>query len=144
VVESQALARDRAAASGAIVRGVEPADLKATPMIVGNIKAGSAAGFGRRPGGRRRGPGRPEARETLGLSPGDPISITSPSGSATAFGTLPIRKTYTIGGVFSVGMSEYDQAFIYMPLTQAQLFFGRDAAVDFIEVNSPIPTRRRL
>ena len=30
----------------------------------------------------------------------------------------------------SVGMSEYDQTFIYMPLKQAQLFFGREDAVD--------------
>ena len=44
------------------------------------------------------------------------------------------QKDYTIGGIFSVGMSEYDQAFIYMPLAQAQLFFGRDNSVDAIEI----------
>jgi lipoprotein-releasing system permease protein len=46
-----------------------------------------------------------------------------------------------IGGLFSVGMSEYDQSFIYMPLAQAQLFFGRDAAVDFIEVKLDDPDK---
>jgi lipoprotein-releasing system permease protein len=31
-------------------------------------------------------------------------------------------------------MSEYDQTYIYMPLAQAQLFFGRDQGVDVIQV----------
>jgi lipoprotein-releasing system permease protein len=52
---------------------------------------------------------------------------------------MPVRKTYTVGGLFSVGMSEYDQAFVYMPLAQAQLFFGRDQAVDFIEIRLADP-----
>jgi lipoprotein-releasing system permease protein len=37
-------------------------------------------------------------------------------------------------------MSEYDQAFIYMPLEQAQLFFGRDAP-DYVEINLADPDR---
>jgi lipoprotein-releasing system permease protein len=35
-----------------------------------------------------------------------------------------------VGGTFTVGMSQYDQAYIYMPLDQAQLFFGREGTVD--------------
>jgi lipoprotein-releasing system permease protein len=31
-------------------------------------------------------------------------------------------------------MSEYDQVFVYMPLAQAQLFFGRDQSVDVIQI----------
>jgi lipoprotein-releasing system permease protein len=46
-----------------------------------------------------------------------------------------------VGGIFSVGMSEYDQGFIYMPLSQAQLFFGRGAGVDFIEVRLTDPDK---
>ena len=139
VVEAQALVQGPSAASGAIVRGVEPADLRATPMITGNIKSGGLADFGRGADGGDVVLVGQKLADTLGLAPGDPISITSPSGGATAFGTLPVRKTYTIGGLFSVGMSEYDQAFVYMPLTQAQLFFGRDEAVDFIEVKLADP-----
>ena len=72
--------------------------------------------------------------EALGVRPGDQISLTSPSGGATAFGSLPIRKTYTVSATFTVGMSEFDQAFIYMPLEQAQLFFGRGTSVDVVEI----------
>jgi lipoprotein-releasing system permease protein len=57
----------------------------------------------------------------------------------TAFGASPRRKDYIVGGVFSVGVSEYDQAYIYMPLVQAQLFFGRDQAIDQIEIKVKDP-----
>ena len=141
VVESQALVQGPMAASGAVVRGLDPADLRATPIIAGNIKTGSRAAFGRGDEGGEQVLVGQKLADTLGLSAGDPISIISPSGGSTAFGTLPPRKTYVIGGLFSVGMSEYDQSFIYMPLNQAQLFFGRDAAVDFIEIKLDDPDK---
>ena len=141
VVESQALVQGPMAASGAVVRGLDPADLRATPIIAGNIKTGSLAAFGRGDEGGEQVLVGQKLADTLGLSAGDPISIISPSGGSTAFGTLPPRKTYVIGGLFSVGMSEYDQSFIYMPLNQAQLFFGRDAAVDFIEIKLDDPDK---
>ncbi len=139
VVESQALAQGPAAAAGAVVRGIEPADLRATPIIAGNIKSGSMSAFGV---GDEGGDGvlvGQKLAESLGLGVGDPISIIAPNGGATVMGDLPTRKTYTVLGLFSVGMSEYDQAFLYMPLSQAQLFFGRDAAVDFIEIKLADP-----
>jgi lipoprotein-releasing system permease protein len=141
VVESQALVQGPMAAAGAVVRGVEPADLRATPIIARNIKSGSMAGFGVGEDGGDEVLVGDKLAQNLGLAAGDPISITSPTGGATAFGTLPPSKSYIIGGIFSVGMSEYDQSFIYMPLNQAQLFFGRDAAVDFIEVKLDDPDK---
>ena len=145
VIESQALVQGPMAAAGAVVRGADPADLRATRIIANNIKSGSLRGFGQSSDGGDDGGDQvivgDKLAQTLGVSAGDPISIISPSGGDTAFGTLPPRKTYTIGGVFSVGMSEYDQTFIYMPLSQAQLFFGRGEAVDFIEVKFDDPDK---
>jgi lipoprotein-releasing system permease protein len=141
VVESQALVQGPSAAAGAVVRGLDPADLRATSIIAANIKSGSMRHFGV---GEEEGDevlvGQKLA-ETLGLRLGDPISIISPTGGDTAFGNLPPAKSYVIAGVFSVGMSEYDQSFIYMPLTQAQLLFGRQQAVDFIEVKLADPDK---
>jgi lipoprotein-releasing system permease protein len=141
VVESQALVQGPEASAGAVVRGIEPADLRATKIISGNIKSGSLAGFGDGEDGGDKVLVGDKLAQTLGIGVGDPISIISPSGGATVFGTLPPRKSYTVGGLFSVGMSEYDQAFIYMPLSQAQLFFGRDAAVDYIEIKLADPDK---
>ena len=41
----------------------------------------------------------------------------------TAFGTVPRMKAYPVAGVFDVGMYEYDNSFIFMPLAQAQIYF---------------------
>ena len=138
VVESQALVQGPEGAAGAIVRGVPPADLRATKVITEKLE-GSLAGFGDGEDGGDYVIVGKRLATNLGVGPGDPITLTSPNGAATAFGTTPTRKTYTVAGVFSVGMSEYDQGFIYMPLNQSQLFFGRDAAVDFIEIKLADP-----
>jgi lipoprotein-releasing system permease protein len=90
--------------------------------------------FGRGPSGQEEIIVGARLAEALGVRPGDQLTLTSPSGGATAFGSLPIRKTYTVAGSFTVGMSEFDQAFLYMPLAEAQLFFGRGGGVDVIEM----------
>ena len=141
VIEAQSLVQGPDAAAGAIVRGVTPADLMATKIITGNIKHGKIDGYGQGEDGGDLVILGQRLADTLGVGPGDSVSITSPSGGATAFGTLPIRKTYTVAATFAVGMSDYDQAFIYMPLQQAQLFFGRDTAVDFIEIKLDNPDK---
>ncbi|HRD28256.1 MAG TPA: hypothetical protein PLO65_08150, partial [Caulobacter sp.] len=40
---------------------------------------------------------------SLGVAPGDSVTLISPAGSSTAFGTSVTQKDYTIGGIFSVG-----------------------------------------
>jgi lipoprotein-releasing system permease protein len=141
VIESQALAQGPVAVAGAVVRGVTPHDLRATPIIAGDIKAGSIAGFGVGEDGGDDVLVGQKLAESLGVNVGDPISLISPTGGETVFGEMPPAKSYTVGGIFSVGMSEYDQSFVYMPLAQAQLFFGRGAAVDFIEIKLADPDR---
>jgi lipoprotein-releasing system permease protein len=141
VIEAQAMALGQGQISGAIVRGVSPADLRATKLVSGNINRGSMDGFGEGEYGGDLVLVGDRLAQNLGLQPGDPLTLISPTGGATAFGATPQRKTYTVAGTFSVGMSEYDQAFIYMPLAQAQLFFGRDGGVDFVEMKLTDPDK---
>lgn len=139
VIEAQAMALGMGQISGAIVRGLAPADLKATEIIASNIVSGSLEGFGEGEyGGDLILVGDDLARN-LGVQAGDALTLISPTGGATAFGATPQRKSYTVAGTFKVGMSQYDQAFIYMPLAQAQLFFGRDTGVDFVEMKLADP-----
>ncbi len=141
VVESQTLVQSQNSAAGAVVRGVTLADLKATPLIADHIKDGSIDGFGQGDDGGEDVLIGARLADTLGVRPGDAITLTAPSAEATVAGTLPVQKTYTVGGLFQVGMSEYDQSFIYMPLNQAQLFFGRGQGVDFIEIKLDNPDK---
>jgi len=139
MVEAQAMVIGRGQISGAIVRGVSREDVKATKIVSENIKPGSLEGYGEGDyGGDIILLGQRLAL-SLGVGPGDAVSLISPSGSTSAFGVSAAQKDYTVGGLFAVGMSEYDQAFAYMPLEQAQLFFGKEGAVDVIEVKLADP-----
>jgi lipoprotein-releasing system permease protein len=141
MVEAEALVQGRQQTSGAVVRGVSPADVRASKFISGNIKRGSLQGFGDGDYGGDLVLVGDRLAASMGVEPGDTLTLTSPSASATAFGAAPLSKTYTVGGIFSVGMSQFDEAYIYMPLAQAQLFFGRDQAVDKIEIKIDDPDR---
>lgn len=134
MIQGQVIVMGPAQITGAIVRGVSPADLAATEIIAGNIKRGSLDGFGQGEYGGDLILIGDRMAAALGVGPGDPVTLISPTGATTAFGQSVSQKDYTVGGVFSVGMSEFDQAFIYMPLDQAQLFFGREGMVDKIEI----------
>ncbi|MFZ0269197.1 lipoprotein-releasing ABC transporter permease subunit [Caulobacter sp.] len=143
MVEAQAMVIGPNQVSGAIVRGVTPADLRGMKMISSNIKRGSLAGFGEGEyGGDTVLIGDRMARN-LGLSVGDAITLISPSGPATAFGTSTREKDYTVGGIFSVGMSQFDESFVYMALPQAQLFFGRDTSIDYVEIKVADPDKAK-
>src|ERR1700733_1747021 len=141
MVEAEALVQGREQTSGAVVRGVAPADVRATKFISGNIKRGSLQGFGDGEYGGDLILVGDRLAASMGVVPGDTLTLTSPSASATAFGSAPLSKAYTVGGIFSVGMSQFDEGYIYMPLSQAQLFFGRDQGIDKIEIKLDDPDR---
>ena len=56
-------------------------------------------------------------------------------------GTTPRIKSYKIAAIFEIGMSEYDAAFVFMPLTEAQAYFNRAGDVTAIEVYTDDPDR---
>ncbi|MFM8819350.1 MAG: lipoprotein-releasing ABC transporter permease subunit [Phenylobacterium sp.] len=141
VIEGQVMAVGDGQVSGAIVRGVARADLLATRLVADNVTPGGLKGWGEGEYGGDRVLVGERLAAGLGLRPGDPITLISPTGAATAFGDAPQRKTFIVSGLFSVGMSEYDQSFLYMPIEQAGLFFGREGAPDFIELRLSDPDR---
>lgn len=143
VVEAQAMVIGPAQVTGAIVRGVTPGDLMGLKMIAGNIKRGSMTGFGQGEFGGDIVLIGDRMAANLGVAPGDALTLISPTGPATAFGTSTREKDYIVGGVFSVGMSQFDEAYVYMPLEQSQLFFGRDTSIDYVEIKVDDPDRAR-
>jgi lipoprotein-releasing system permease protein len=126
---------------GAIVRGISRRAVEDTPLVVKGIKQGSLKGFAEGEYGGDMVLIGERLASMLGVNAGDPITLFSPAGGATAFGSTPTSKTYTVGGVFSIGMAEYDQAFVFMPLEQAQLFFGKEGVWDVVELKVTDPDR---
>ncbi|ESQ78155.1 lipoprotein-releasing ABC transporter permease subunit [Asticcacaulis sp. YBE204] len=138
-IESPGLAQGPFSQAGlAYMRGVEVDMLKNTPIIRDNIKEGSLKGFGEGEyGGDTILVGEGLARQ-MNVAVGDEMTLLSPNGS-TAFGAVPRRKPYIIGGIFKSGVSELDAAFVFMPLEQAQLFFDREGEWDVVEIKVKDP-----
>jgi len=129
LVEGQVMATSDAGAAGALVRGIRPEDLRSLPLLANRIIQGSLADF--RDDGVAVGD---RLARRLGVTVGSPITVISPQGTATAFGTMPRVKTYQVAALFNVGMYEYDNSFIYAPLAAAQLFFRLPEEVSSLEV----------
>ena len=70
----------------------------------------------------------------LGIYVDDEITLISPNGKVTAFGSVPRIKSYRVIGTFNLGMYEYDANFIFMPLETAQKYFSLKDAVSVIDV----------
>lgn len=137
IVEGQALASSPFNASGVLVRGIRAADLQKLSSISQNLRQGTLDGFDEGQGlliGRR-------LADQLSLRSGDNLTLVAPRGAVTPMGTTPRIKTYKIAGVFEIGMSEYDSAFVFMPLPEAQAYFNRSGDVTAIEVYTDDPDR---
>lgn len=70
----------------------------------------------------------------LGVRPGESVTLISPKGNITAFGTIPKMKAYTVIGTFNSGMFEYDSNFIFMPLEMAQKYLMSEHQVSQLEI----------
>jgi lipoprotein-releasing system permease protein len=140
IVEGQALlTSESGGASGGLARGVKPEDLRARGLVARNIVAGSLDRFEGEDAiviGAR-------LAQRLGLTVGDKITLVSPQGRTTVFGTVPRVRAYTVVALFQVGMHEYDNGFVFLPMAAAQLFFQTGDGATQIEVFVRDPTAVR-
>ena len=129
MVEGAAGVSSRVQQTGALVRGVREKDIKRLPGIGSNVKFGSLDGFDTSEGvaiGQRMA-------DNLGVRIGDTISVLTARGEATPFGMAPRIKAYPVVAIFQIGVSEFDNIFVYMPLEEAQAYFNRDGQATVIE-----------
>ena len=130
VIEGQVLLSGRAQNAGGIVRGITQDDLRHLPSIANNIRAGSLDDFH---GDNAIAVGLTLA-ERFGLEVGSKITLVSPDGAVTAFGTVPRVRAYRVVAIFQAGMNEYDSTFTFLPLAAAQVYFQKPDTVSQIEV----------
>jgi lipoprotein-releasing system permease protein len=129
MVEGQVMATANGVASGAVVRGVRQDDLQGQKLLPRSIVTGSVEAIS----DHRIALGSRMALR-LGVGVGDKVTLISPNGNATAFGTIPRMKAYQIGALFEVGMYEYDNSFILMPLADAQIYFQQEGKANLVEI----------
>jgi len=104
-------------------------------IIAGNIKRGSLKNFK----GKNTIILGERLAQKLGVRVGDKVTLISPKGTVTAFGTMHRLKAYKVGATFNIGMFEYDSSFIFMPLEAAQVYFKLPGAVTNLEIFSDNP-----
>ncbi len=138
LIEQPLMASSNGRVEGVLVRGMRMDDIQHNPVISGNVQAGDlrlvSPGSGRVAIGSR-------LAETLGAYPGSTISLISPEGRSTVVGTVPRIVSYTVGAVFEVGIYDYDNSFVVMPMQDAQNLLLMGDNVSTIEVQTTDPDR---
>ena len=122
---------------GGLVRGISQEDLRAVQPISGNILAGSLNDF---TGDDALVVGVGLA-QTFQLRIGQSLTLISPQGAATAFGTIPRVRAYKVVAVFDAGLSDYNNSIVFLPLSAAQIFFQKPDEVTGIEIRLHDPNQ---
>jgi lipoprotein-releasing system permease protein len=136
LVEGQVLASAPRASTGVSVRGLRVEDIAGQPLLAKTIGKPVLDQFSDDDvivGWR--------LLQSLGLRIGDDLTLVSPNGNVTAFGSVPRVKAYRVVGAFDVGMAQYDGSLVLMPLSAAQIFFRTGNGVSALEVFSRDPDR---
>jgi lipoprotein-releasing system permease protein len=131
VLDGQALlSTEGGGARGGLVRGISRDDLNGLHPISDHIIAGSLADFS----------GDDAIVVGVGLAAtyrlriGDSLTVISPDGAATAFGTIPRVRAYKVVAIFDAGLNDYNNSVVFLPLAAAQVFFQKANAVTGIEI----------
>ncbi|HKD75669.1 MAG TPA: lipoprotein-releasing ABC transporter permease subunit, partial [Ktedonobacterales bacterium] len=123
--------------SGGFVRGIRQADLRWLHAVSDHLLAGSLDDFR---GDNAIAVGSGLARRFM-LNIGSELTLISPQGAATAFGTVPRVRAYKVVAIFQVGENEYDSAYVFLPIEAAQVYFQKPDAVTQLEVMVSDPER---
>ena len=130
IVDGQVMGAANGLNAGVLVRGMRRDDLRTLTTVSKSLSEGALSHF---QGGESVIVGRRLA-DRMRLVPGAQITLIAPRGNVTPFGVTPRVKSYTVAGTFQIGMSEYDQSYVFMPLGEAQLYFNMGSNVSGLEV----------
>ena len=128
-ISGEAMVSHNSKISGILFSGLEAEDFLARNILKSSIISGNLEGFNT----SEKVIIGSEIAFLLGVKVGDKINLISPNFRETAFGAIPIHKTFTVGGIFKVGMHFYDSSYIFLPAKQAENFLGQKG-VNFLEI----------
>ena len=116
-----------------LVRGMRVEDIRRNPIISSKVVMGSLASL--TDGSNKIAIGSRLA-EALGAQVGSEISLISPQGQTTPFGTVPRIVSYTVGAIFEIGVYDYDKAYVVMPMQDAQTLLMMGDSVGMVELQT--------
>ncbi len=133
LIEQPLLATFNGRVEAIIARGNTQADLaRMAPKKVSGSFAPILPGAGEVALGSR-------LAENLGVQIGDSITIINPAGRATPFGTVPRQIAYRVAAIFEIGVYDYDNAYVLMPIADAQTLLLSGDSIGMIEVTTTDP-----
>jgi lipoprotein-releasing system permease protein len=138
LIEQPLMASYDGRVEGVLVRGMRAPDILANPTLRGKVLSGSLGAL--KPGAGNVAIGARLA-EQLGAGVGGQISLITPEGRSTPFGTVPRIVSYRIAAVFEVGVYDYDKAFVIMPMEDAQAFLMMGDSVGMVEIQTVDPDK---
>jgi lipoprotein-releasing system permease protein len=138
LIEQPLMASANGRVEGVLLRGMRLQDIRNNPVIAKNVVSGNLGLI--TPDSGRVAIGSRLA-EALGAYPGSTISLISPEGRSTVVGTVPRIVSYTVAAVFEVGVYDYDNSVVIMPIQDAQQLLLLGDSVSTIEVQTKDPDR---
>lgn len=118
-VRGRAILTANGTMTGTVIRGIVPGDAAAhiaRKMLVGRLTSLT-------PGKYRIVIGRGIAM-SLGVVPGDRVTVVLPSGLITPIGFLPRSRRFTVAGVFYTGSASYDDALALINRQDAERLYN--------------------
>ncbi|TAE83690.1 MAG: lipoprotein-releasing ABC transporter permease subunit [Alphaproteobacteria bacterium] len=119
-IDGQVMASGRGRSAGVQVSALRAEDLASKPKLMQSMDEPTRMAFAEGAGlvlGSR-------LAQQLGVSVGSSLTLISPQGRATAFGTMPRIKTYPVAGTFATGMHALDSSLVLMPYDKAIPYFA--------------------
>ncbi|AYJ87575.1 lipoprotein-releasing ABC transporter permease subunit [Sphingomonas paeninsulae] len=133
LIEQPLMASHDGRVEGILVRGMRVEDIRTNTALKTKVLAGRLDALV--PGSGNVAIGARLA-EALGAQVGGEISLVSPAGQATPFGTVPRIVSYRVAAIFEIGVYDYDKAFVVMPISDAQTLLLMGDSVGMVELET--------
>ena len=131
----QVLISRGARSGGALIKGILPRDELRVGNLLQAVKQGSYTDLN--PATTASLEPSPivlgnELALTLGAGIGDTVLVTSPQGELTPVGLVPRYERFRVAGIFNSGFYQYDSAYAFMRLADAQHLFSEPDLVSVL------------
>jgi lipoprotein-releasing system permease protein len=130
----KALLTTPAGSAVATVKGIVPHEERTVTELASQLDSGRLEAL------EEPGEGMPpillgrDLAASLGVGPGDVVTVTSPQGRLSPMGVLPRLARFRVAGTVWTGLYEFDSTWAYVPLRSAQRLFGEDDLASQVEV----------